>query len=183
MNLPNLLSLFRLFVTVFFILLAAYGRYSLALALFVLQAVSDLLDGFLARKMGAKTNLGAFLDPLADKVMLAASYIVLACQAIIPLWLVVLVIFRDLVISVGFLILVKRGLQTVPVPSMVSKITTVLQMVTIVYVLWSTHGSLRLQCPFDCSFFVQRPSSLRYRVCSIFSQAGQCFSARKLFDT
>ncbi len=141
MNLPNLLSLFRLFVTVFFILLAAYGRYSLALALFVLQAVSDLLDGFLARKMGAKTNLGAFLDPLADKVMLAASYIVLACQAIIPLWLVVLVIFRDLVISVGFLILIKRGLQTVPVPSMVSKITTVLQMVTIVYVLWSTHGS------------------------------------------
>ena len=56
MNLPNLLSLFRLFVTVFFILLAAYGRFRLALLLFVLQAVSDLLDGFFARRMGTKTD-------------------------------------------------------------------------------------------------------------------------------
>ncbi len=137
MNIPNILSLFRLLVTAFFILLAAHGRYRLALALFVLQALSDLLDGFLARKMGAKTNLGSFLDPLADKVMLAASYIVLYYRTIIPLWLVVMVLVRDLVISLGFLILVKRGLQTVPVPSFVSKITTVLQMLTIVYVLWS----------------------------------------------
>lgn len=141
MNLPNVLSLFRLLVTAIFILLAAYGRHRLALGLFVLQALSDLLDGFLARRLGAKTSLGSFLDPLADKVMVAASYIVLCCWAIIPLWLVVIVLARDLVISLGFLILVKRGLQTVPVPSLVSKITTVLQMLTVVYVLWSTGWS------------------------------------------
>jgi len=144
MNLPNILSLFRLLVTALFILLAAYGRYRLALALFVLQALSDLLDGFLARRMGAKTDLGSYLDPLADKVMLAASYIVLCYQTIIPLWLVVMVIVRDLVISLGFLMLVKRGLHTVPVPSFVSKTTTVFQMLTVVYVLWSAGRSFDL---------------------------------------
>ena len=116
MNLPNLLSLFRLFVTAFFIALVVHGRFKLALLLFVLQALSDLLDGFFARRMGAKTNLGAYLDPLADKVMLASSYIVLCLQNILPLWLVGSVLLRDLAISVGFLILLKKGLTTNPVP-------------------------------------------------------------------
>ncbi len=135
MNLPNLLSLFRLFVTAFFILLIAYERYGLALFLFLLQALSDLLDGFFARRMGAKTSLGAYLDPLADKVMLSSSYIVLCFQRIVPLWLVSAVLIRDLVISLGFFVIVKRGLTMSPVPSFISKMTTVFQMTTVVYVL------------------------------------------------
>jgi|WetSurMetagenome_2_1015567.scaffolds.fasta_scaffold183585_2 cardiolipin synthase (CMP-forming) len=137
MNLPNLLSLFRLVLTLFFILLAAKGQFRLALLLFVLQAVSDMLDGFLARTMGAKTNLGSYLDPLADKVMLASSYIVLCLKSILPIWLVILVLARDLVITLGFLVLFKRGLKANPVPSLISKMTTVFQMLTVVYVLWS----------------------------------------------
>jgi cardiolipin synthase len=142
MNLPNLLSLFRLFLTLFFILLAANGRFRLALLLFVLQALSDMLDGFFARKMGTKTSLGSYLDPLADKVMLASSYIVLYFKSIVPLWPVVVVLSRDFIISVGFLILLRRGLRTTPAPSLVSKTTTVFQMLTIVYVLWSNERSL-----------------------------------------
>jgi cardiolipin synthase (CMP-forming) len=137
MNLPNLLSLFRLVITIFFILLVVYGRLRLALLLFVLQALSDLLDGFLARRMDAKTNLGAYLDPLADKVMLASSYIALCFREIVPLWLVILVLARDLVISLGYLVLLKRNLKTSPTPIFISKTTTVFQMLTIVYVLWS----------------------------------------------
>jgi cardiolipin synthase (CMP-forming) len=140
MNLPNLLSLFRLFITLFFIILASYGRFRLALLLFVAQALSDMLDGFLARRMGMKTALGSYLDPLADKVMLAASYIVLCAKGIIPLWLIILVLSRDLVISIGFLVLLKKGLRRIPVPSLVSKTTTVFQMLTLVYALWS-HGT------------------------------------------
>jgi cardiolipin synthase (CMP-forming) len=136
MNLPNLLSLFRLFITAFFIILASYGRFKIALILFVAQAASDMLDGFLARRMGAKTNLGSYLDPLADKVMLASSYIVLCAKGIIPPWLVVIVITRDLVISTGFFILLSKGLRKIPIPLLVSKTTTVLQMLTVVYVLW-----------------------------------------------
>jgi cardiolipin synthase len=147
MNLPNVLSVFRLFVTAFFILLAAYGHFRLALALFVLQAISDLLDGFFARRMGAKTTLGAYLDPLADKVMLASSYIVLSVQGIIPYVLTVVVIVRDIVISAGFLLLLKKGLKVSPAPSFISKTTTVFQMLTVVYVLWSGHRSFE-------SFFV-----------------------------
>lgn len=135
MNLPNLLSLFRLFVTAFFILLIAYGRFGLGLILFLLQAVSDLLDGFFARRMGAKTNIGAYLDPLADKVMLSSSYIVLSFQGIIPPSLMGAVLIRDMVIALGFFFLVRRGLIVSPAPSLISKMTTVLQMVTVVYVL------------------------------------------------
>jgi cardiolipin synthase (CMP-forming) len=137
MNLPNLLSLFRLFITAFFIILASYGYFRIALILFIAQAASDMLDGFLARRMGTKTNLGSYLDPLADKVMLASSYIVLCAKGVIPLWLVILVISRDLVISGGFFILLSKGLRKIPIPILVSKATTVFQMLTIVYVLWS----------------------------------------------
>ena len=147
MNLPNVLSVFRLFVTAFFILLAAYRLYPYALALFVLQAISDLLDGFFARRMGAKTTLGAYLDPLADKVMLASSYIVLGLQGMIPSPLMYLVVVRDIVIGGGFLLLFTRGLKVNPAPSFVSKATTVFQMLTVVYVLWRPHGSVE-------SFFV-----------------------------
>jgi cardiolipin synthase (CMP-forming) len=141
MNLPNLLSLFRLFLTAFFIILASNGRFRLALILFVAQAASDMLDGFLARRMGTKTNLGSYLDPLADKVMLASSYIVLCAKGIIPVWLVATVIARDLVISTGFFILLSKGLRKIPIPSLVSKTTTVFQMLTVVYVLWSVFRS------------------------------------------
>ena len=153
MNLPNLLSLFRLFVTAFFIVLVAYERYGLALFLFLLQALSDLLDGFFARRMGAKTNLGAYLDPLADKVMLSSSYIVLCFQRIFPLWLVAVVIIRDLVISLGFFVLLKRGLTISPVPSLISKMTTVFQMLTIVYVLLFADRALEPFFVYTKSFF------------------------------
>lgn len=137
MNLPNLLSIFRLFVTVFFIIAINYGRFDIALLLFVIQAISDLLDGFLARIMGAKTYLGAWLDPMADKVMLVFSYIALSIHAIIPFWVTFVVLIRDVTISIGFLILYKLSYKTKPTPSILSKITTLSQICTVVYVLWS----------------------------------------------
>ncbi len=138
MNLPNLLSLFRLCLTAFFILAMTYGRYQLALALFIAQAVSDLLDGFFARMMHKKTDLGAWLDPIADKVMLMSSYLVLGFQQIVPFWVVAIVLFRDLVVLLGFIILHLASYRVAPAPSLLGKATTLLQMITILYVLWST---------------------------------------------
>ena len=137
MNLPNLLSIFRLFITAFFVIAINYGRFDIALLLFIVQAISDLLDGFLARIMGAKTYLGAFLDPLADKVMLVFSYIALSIHGVIPLWVTLAVLIRDVIISIGFLILYKLSYKTKPTPSILSKITTLSQICTVVYVLWS----------------------------------------------
>ncbi len=138
MNLPNLLSLFRLCLTAFFILAITYQRYTLALALFVAQAVSDLLDGFFARMMHKKTDLGAWLDPIADKVMLISSYLVLGIQQIIPFWVVGVVLLRDVVLMLGFLLLHLLSYRMVPSPTLLGKATTLLQMVTILYLLWST---------------------------------------------
>ncbi len=145
MNIPNLLSIFRFFLTFFFIIAVNSGRLHLALFLFILQGVSDLLDGFLARVMGKKTHLGAFLDPIADKTMLVASFVLLYLHQIVPLWLTSLVLARDLVIAIGFLILYKLSYTTTPVPSIFGKITTACQIATIVYVLWSgarTYGDV-----------------------------------------
>jgi cardiolipin synthase (CMP-forming) len=136
MNLPNLLSIFRLFITIFFIIAINYNRFDIALLLFSIQAISDLLDGFLARIMKAKTSLGAFLDPMADKVMIVSSYIVLSIHNIIPFWVTFIVIIRDLIISTGFLILYKLSYKGNPTPIILSKITTLSQMFTVIYILW-----------------------------------------------
>ena len=103
----------------------------------MVQAISDLLDGFLARIMKEKTYLGSILDPLADKVMLVSSYIVLSANSIIPVWVTLTVLLRDIILSSGFFILYKLSSKTRPSPTIISKITTLFQMGTVVYVLWS----------------------------------------------
>ncbi|MCX8022219.1 MAG: CDP-alcohol phosphatidyltransferase family protein [Syntrophorhabdaceae bacterium] len=144
MNIPNLLSLLRLLLTVIFVVAVNRGRFDLALICFLLQAISDLLDGLLARLMRAKTYLGAVLDPMADKIMLASSYIVLSVHGIIPLWLTVIVIGRDFFIASGFLVLYKFSHKLRPRPSILSKFTTLFQMCTVVYVLWSEEREFSL---------------------------------------
>ncbi|HVN24315.1 MAG TPA: CDP-diacylglycerol--glycerol-3-phosphate 3-phosphatidyltransferase [Syntrophorhabdales bacterium] len=144
MNLPNVLSILRLCLTAFFIVSVTYQRYTEALVLFVAQAVSDLLDGFLARILHKKTDLGAWLDPIADKVMLVSSYLVLGFQEIVPYWVVAIVLSRDLVVAGGFLFLHLFSSRVVPSPSLLGKATTVLQMVTVLYLLWSVTREFQL---------------------------------------
>jgi cardiolipin synthase len=137
MNLPNLLTIFRLFVTSFFILAIHYGEFRIALWLFVVQAITDLLDGFLARVLGEKTSLGALLDPLADKAMLVSSFVVLYLKDIVPLWVMSIVLMRDLILTLGYLILCKLFRNIEILPSFLGKLTTFCQIGTVVYVLWS----------------------------------------------
>lgn len=136
MNVPNALSLLRLVITVFFILAVDADRFHVALALFALQAFTDLLDGLIARTMGSKTRLGAFLDPLADKTMLLSAFIILTVKGIVPFWLFAAVFIRDLVLLVGFLVMYWLRLQGKPLPSMWGKINNGLQMFTVMYLLW-----------------------------------------------
>jgi cardiolipin synthase len=137
MNLPNLLTIFRLFVTSFFILAIHYNEFRIALWLFVVQAVTDLLDGFLARVLKEKTSLGAFLDPLADKAMLVSSFIVLSMKGIIPVWTTSIVILRDVVLTTGYFIICKVVGKIDIIPSVLGKLTTFCQIGTVVYVLWA----------------------------------------------
>jgi cardiolipin synthase len=152
MNLPNLLSIFRFFVTFYFIYAVYQGRMRLALYLFLIQGISDLLDGFLARVMKSKTELGAYLDPIADKTMLVAAFVTLYVVDVIPGWLTLLVLGRDVVIAAGYLVLYRYASNVKPRPTIFGKITTVCQIAVILYVLWSA-GNTNLRA-YDAVFFV-----------------------------
>lgn len=152
-NLPNIISIFRFFITFYFIYAVYQGRLRLALYLFLIQGISDLLDGFIARVMGRKTELGAYLDPIADKTMLVAAFVMLYIVGIIPLWLTALVLGRDIVIAVGYLILYCYARDVKPRPSIFGKITTVLQIVTILYALWSWSGGDSVMQGYNLLFF------------------------------
>jgi len=135
MNAPNLLSLFRIVITFFFILAVHNDRFNYALYLFVLQGLTDLLDGFIARVMGKKTELGAYLDPIADKTMLVAAFIMLSIKDAIPVWLTTLIILKDLVIAICFFILYRLVGSIKPVPSIFGKLTTTCQIATVLFIL------------------------------------------------
>lgn len=138
MTIPNVLSIFRLIGTFFFLFFVILERYNLAFVIFVLQGVSDLMDGLIARIFKSKTNLGAFLDPLADKFMLVSSYLILAYKNMIPQWITLIVVLRDSFVLFGFFVLYGLSGQVVPKPRVLGKMCTALQIITIAYVLWST---------------------------------------------
>ncbi|NIV18513.1 MAG: CDP-alcohol phosphatidyltransferase family protein, partial [Woeseiaceae bacterium] len=111
------------------------GQYGLALTLFVIAGFSDGVDGYLAKRFDWHTRIGALLDPIADKLLVAGTFIVLVYIGLIPLWLAVLIIFRDVVIVGGaaaynFLIQPVEG-----EPTRISKLNTALQLLLIVFVL------------------------------------------------
>lgn len=112
MNLPNFLSLIRILFIPLLVILLIYEYYDLSLIILVLSAISDALDGFIARFFHQKTTLGAYLDPIADKLLLVTSYITLSILNIIPDWLTIIVISRDVIISLGVLILLIKRISS-----------------------------------------------------------------------
>ncbi len=137
LNLPNVLTLVRMLITPIFIICLIKGAYQMALLIFTLAGVTDGLDGLLARLLDQKTTLGAFLDPVADKLLLVSAFVTLAVQHMIPAWLTVVVISRDVLIIIGIAILEVSKVPYRIQPSMVSKCTTVAQLATIFLLLLS----------------------------------------------
>ncbi len=135
MTIPNLISIFRLFIVPAIVWLISIQEYSLSFWLFLIAGVSDGVDGFIAKQFNQSSELGAHLDPLADKVMLVAVFLTLGIQGLLPLWLVILVISRDLLI-VGAVVLTWILHQPIPMkPLMVSKANTVAQIILICLVM------------------------------------------------
>src|SRR5262245_24837039 len=104
-NLPNSLTLLRILLLPVFTYFFLSGDYRIALIIFVVTGMTDVIDGFLARALQKKTTLGAVLDPAADKLLMLVTFIVLAMRDLVPGWLSALVILRDLVIVLGTLVL------------------------------------------------------------------------------
>jgi cardiolipin synthase (CMP-forming) len=132
---PNQLTFLRLGFLPFFIIAVLYGKYALALGLLIIAGVSDALDGLLARRLHQRTALGAYLDPIADKLMLSSSFVVLALKRKIVWWLVILVLGRDsLVLIACAAILLTVGYRPFP-PSIFGKASTGCEILLIVVVL------------------------------------------------
>lgn len=135
MSLPNLISLARLLAVPLVIYLILTGLFAAAFGLFVAAGVSDAVDGFLAKRFGQTSTLGAYLDPLADKALLVGVYITLGYAGDLPVWLVILVVFRDVII-VGGVLLLHISSQSVRMrPLVVSKVNTAAQIALVAVVL------------------------------------------------
>ncbi|HEV3483659.1 MAG TPA: CDP-alcohol phosphatidyltransferase family protein [Candidatus Acidoferrales bacterium] len=135
LTVPNQLTFLRLAFLPFFIIAIKYDHYALALGILVIAGFTDGLDGLLARGLNQKTPLGAYLDPIADKLLLSSSYLVLALNGKIAWWLAIMVVGRDVLLLVACaVILLTVGYRPFP-PSIWGKATTFFEIFLIVLVL------------------------------------------------
>jgi cardiolipin synthase len=145
MGLANWLTTFRILLIPFFVTLLVYHWSRAALLVFGLASLTDLLDGYIARSSGRQTRLGAFLDPVADKLLLTSAFVTLTYLKVIPFWIAVVVVSRDLVLSVGVLVIHVAGGIVQPAPSRLGKLTTVFQMATVLAAMISFYfGALQV---------------------------------------
>jgi cardiolipin synthase len=142
-QLPNIISVLRMFLVVPVVWCLLQSEFATALILFVVAGVSDGIDGFLAKHFGWQSRLGSILDPLADKLLLVSSFITLTWLGLIPLWLLLAVLVRDLLIVLGGVIfhytLGRFDMQ----PSRISKLNTFVQIIFVLTVVFY-HAELAL---------------------------------------
>lgn len=169
LTVPNQLTFLRLAFLPVFLIAIEYERYDLALGILVAAGVSDALDGLLARGLNQRTPLGAYLDPIADKLLLSSSYFILALKGKIAWWLTILVLGRDVLILVACaVILITVGYRPFP-PSIWGKATTFFEILLVVLVLvlaiWDNHTLwvVRYTCTYLVAVFLAI-SGLHYSI-------------------
>ncbi len=139
-QIPNTLSIFRIILTIPIVFALLKQEYFIVLWLFLLAGITDALDGYIAKKFNCQTWLGSVLDPLADKILLASSFIALFLLQLIPLWFLVIVLFRDIILIAGMVGYYYNGAasdKTNIIPSNISKLNTVLQILVVLFAVTS----------------------------------------------
>ena len=139
MGLANWLTLLRIVLIPVFVLLVVYRRPGLALVVFATAALTDVLDGYVARRQGSQSRLGAFLDPLADKLLLTSAFVTLTYMRYLPAWITILVLSRDIVLVVGSLLVHVIGGRIYPRPTWAGKTATFFQILTVLLGLMSRY--------------------------------------------
>ena len=145
MTLPNFITIARLLGVPLIVWLMIAERYPEATALFIIAGISDAADGFIAKRFGAASELGAYLDPIADKALLVSVFATLGFQSVLPAWVVVLVVSRDLFIIGGMLLAYVLSNPMAVKPLWVSKANTVAQILLITFVLGDRSGMAMFQ--------------------------------------
>ncbi|MEM7083611.1 MAG: CDP-diacylglycerol--glycerol-3-phosphate 3-phosphatidyltransferase [Pseudomonadota bacterium] len=134
-HIPNLLCVARIFLVLPLLMLMLEGEYFWAFVIFAVAGITDGLDGFLARRFNWRSQLGAILDPIADKFLMVSVFLVLAATDMVPVWLALLVIGRDLLIVTGVVCYRTLIGPVAADASMVSKFNTLVQLVFVLAVL------------------------------------------------
>ncbi len=135
LNAPNLITLSRLLSVPLMIWLIVGERYGVAFWVFVGAGISDALDGYIAKRFDCRTKIGALLDPVADKALLSSVYVTLGIGGLLPNWLVILVVFRDVMIVGGYVLVQTLAAPRNFDPLYISKINTLAQIALVAYVL------------------------------------------------
>jgi len=142
LTIPNIITLARILLTPLFIILLIQKRYHQALWIFVLAGISDMADGLIARRWQQKSPLGAFLDPLADKLLMCSSFVTLSIYHLIPPWLTVIVISRDVVLVLGVMLFKMVNFPVIVRPSLAGKLSTATQVATVLLVLLAKYWTI-----------------------------------------
>ena len=136
--LPNALSIIRIILTVPIVIALLKGQYLLTILLFLLAGVTDALDGWIAKQFLFQSRLGSILDPMADKILLTCSFVTLFWVGILPLWLLLLICVREIIIiagALGYFLGEISGASGLLQPTLISKFNTVLQIALVVFLL------------------------------------------------
>lgn len=141
LTLPNLITFLRIGAIPLFLILLTDKQYTEALIVFVLAGATDSLDGAIARLTNSHSALGAYIDPLADKLLLVSAFLILTVLGFVPHWLAILVISRDVIILVGFAVLYFITGRSMAVrPTLIGKASTFFQLLTITLALVGLHN-------------------------------------------
>jgi cardiolipin synthase len=143
MGLANWLTVLRILLVPVFVTLLVYRKPGAAMLVFLGAALTDLLDGWVARRHGLSSRLGAFLDPLADKILLTASFVTLTWLKVIPFWITAVVLSRDAFLALGTLLIHMVGARVYPRPTWAGKAATFFQILTVLSGLVSHYWASR----------------------------------------
>jgi len=133
--LPNAISIMRIFLILPILALFVFGEFGWALVLFIIAGLSDGVDGYIAKRYGWQSRLGGFLDPAGDKLLVAWSFGTLAYLGHVPVWLAVVVIFRDVVIVAGSFLYHYLVTRLEGEPTRISKLNTALELMYLGFVM------------------------------------------------
>jgi cardiolipin synthase len=135
---PNQITLLRLGFLPFFLIFISYEHYKWALLVLVLAGLSDGVDGLLARQLNQRSSLGAYLDPIADKLLLSSSFVILAFKKKIAWWITIFILSRDtLILVVAVVIILISGYRPFP-PSVLGKLTTMFEIILVFAIVFES---------------------------------------------
>ena len=136
--LPNALSIIRIILTVPIVIALLKGQYLLTIWLFLFAGITDALDGWIAKQFSFQSRLGSILDPMADKILLICTFLTLFWVGILPLWLLLIICVREIIIvagALGYFLGEISGESDLLQPTLISKFNTVLQITLVVFLL------------------------------------------------